>query len=275
MKTLILAYLPLICAAGFFIGVAAAAFGIGGGVLNVPLVYFLLASRGVADGPAFKSALATSMFAMFFTSLSAGAGHYRGQNFIRGAIPWLAVGSIAGAQLGASAAVWLPGVALKIVFGIVLLFLAWRMAPERKPAAAAARPAPPYALAALGAVTGVFGAMLGIGGGVLIIPTLCLMYAAPFHNAVGTSSIFIIFTSLSAFARFMLAAPAVSLPYSIGYVNWPIAAALVPGCMLGAAPGVRLMLRANPKPLRFAFATVISLVAFKLLGVFHLLSIIF
>ena len=276
MKTLILTYLPLIGAAGLFIGVAAAAFGIGGGLLNVPLVYYLLTSSGVADGLAFKSALATSMFAMFFTSLSAGAGHYRKRNYIEGAVPWLAAGCVAGAQLGAFIAVWLPGGTLKLIFGGVLLILAWRMAAGRAPgdgeASAPLRRAAPHALIALGFITGAFGAMLGIGGGVLIIPALCLIYAASFHNAVGTSSILIIFTSLSAFTRFMLAEPPVHLPHSIGYVNWPIAAALVPGSMIGAALGVRLMLRVHPAPLRKSFAILITLVAMKLLGVFHAIA---
>ena len=267
-----------LAAAGVVIGVAAAAFGIGGGVLNVPIVYFILRGQGVPDGPAFKSALATSMFAMFFTSLSAGLGHYQKRNYIAGAVLWLAAGSILGAQAGAAAAIYIKGEALKKLFGALLLFLALRLGAGRAEpgdGGDSAPRSPAAALAAVGLATGAFGALMGVGGGIVVIPLLSLVLGHPFHKAVGTSSILIIFTSASAFARYMLGAPAVDLPYSIGYVNWLVAAVLAPGCMIGARLGVPLMLRVDPRPLRRVFALMVAAVALKLLGAFQMLAGLF
>jgi hypothetical protein len=272
---LLLTALPLF-AAGLLIGILAAMFGVGGGVLNVPIIYMLLTRAwNVPDALAFKSALATSMFTMFFTQLAGGLGHYRNRNYITGAVPWLAPGAVLGGVCGASAAIWLSGDLLKQIFGCLLLFLAWRMArggphDQEKQTAPAENNA--AALLGIGFLTGGLGSLLGVGGGVIIIPFLVVLLGHSFHKAVGTSSILIIFTAAAAFTRFMLGAPHVDLPYSVGYVNWLAAAGLAPGSMLGALLGVRFVMRMNPAPLRTAFAVLIAAVALKLLGAFHVLG---
>lgn len=268
----------ILFAAGLLIGALASMFGIGGGVFNVPIVYLLLTRAwGVPDATAFKSALATSMFTMCFTQLSGGWGHYRAKNYIAGAVSWLAPGALLGGVCGASTAIALNGGLLKLLFGSLLLVLAWRMgqgvSPDRQDAPAPAEDNP-AALCGIGFATGFLGALMGVGGGVIVIPFLA-MRGHSFHKAVGTSSILIIFTAAAAFARFMLDAPPAHLPYSAGYVNLLAAALLAPGGMIGAFAGVRLALRVKPERLRLVFAVFVAAVALKFLGAYQALSRLF
>jgi uncharacterized membrane protein YfcA len=269
----------LLFCAGLLIGAFASAFGTGGGVLNVPLIYLILTRAwGVPDDAAFKSALATSMFTMFFTQLSGGLGHYRAKNYIAGAVPWLAPGAVLGGACGASAAIWLDGDLLKLLFGAFLMLVAWRIPRVALPGAEQERDASANnaaALAGIGFATGFMGSLMGVGGGVVVIPFLVILLGHSFHKAVGTSSILIIFTAAAAFIRFMLKEPAAHLPYSIGFVNLPAAAMLAPGSMLGALAGVRLALRVKPGPLRWAFAIIIAAVALKFLGAYQALARLF
>ena len=67
------------CCTGFLAGLL----GIGGGMLLVPFLTFLLSRHGVPDGLAVKMAIATSMSTILFTSLSSVRAHHR-----RGAVRW-------------------------------------------------------------------------------------------------------------------------------------------------------------------------------------------
>lgn len=59
------------------------------------------------------------------------------------------------------------------------------------------------ALAAIGAVAGLLGALLGIGGGVIVVPALSELYGVPFRHAVAASLVVIIASSSASSAAYV------------------------------------------------------------------------
>ncbi len=104
---------------GLCTGFLAGLLGIGGGMLMVPFVTFILGSQGYPEQYLVKMAVATSLATICFTSLASVRAHHR-----RGAVLWpvvrlLAPGIVVGSMLGAQAAVALPTNAL----GVLICFL--------------------------------------------------------------------------------------------------------------------------------------------------------
>jgi uncharacterized membrane protein YfcA len=107
-------------AVGLVAGVLSGLLGIGGGVIMVPAMVFLMGlSQHLAQG--------TSLAVIIPTALSGGITHLRMGNIRLRTAAWLSLGGIAGAVLGALAALAAPDQALRLLFGIYLSFVGSRM----------------------------------------------------------------------------------------------------------------------------------------------------
>lgn len=87
---------------------------------------------------------------------------------------------------------------------------------------------------ALGSVAGLLGGMLGVGGGIVVVPALLWIFRqqavqpdVQTHLAIGTSLAIIVFTSLSA----------IRAQQKRGAIDWVVVKALVPASVLGALAG--------------------------------------
>lgn len=111
---------PPVVGVGLIAGLASGFFGIGGGIVMVPALTLLL-------GADIVTAVATSLFVMGPSALVGSLQHYvQGNLRIDLALP-LALGIIVGAQLGSHTATRVPQVALRRLFGIVMLYAAFNM----------------------------------------------------------------------------------------------------------------------------------------------------
>jgi len=100
-------------------------------------------------------------------------------------------------------------------------------------------------------VCGVASGLFGIGGGVLLIPLLGLLFAFDQHRAQGTSLVALVPpTGLLAFLAYAKA----------GYVSWHTGLLLIPGIFLGGIAGGALAKCVSPNHLRRVFAAVVFLV---------------
>lgn len=94
-------------------------------------------------------------------------------------------------------------------------------------------------------VSGVASGMFGIGGGVLLVPLLGLLFAFPQHRAQGTSLVALVpptgLFALLAYAR-------------ADYVSWRTGLLLIPGVFLGGILGAALAKRIRPRRMRQVFA---------------------
>ena len=94
-------------------------------------------------------------------------------------------------------------------------------------------------------VCGVAAGVFGIGGGVLLVPLLVILFAFSQHRAQGTSLIALILpTGILAFLAYSKA----------GYVSWRMGLLLVPGIFIGGILGGKLAEKTRPRRLRQVFA---------------------
>jgi len=106
----------------------------------------------------------------------------------------------------------------------------------------------------VGFAIGIAAAVLGIGGGVLLVPLLHLALGLEMHRAVGTSLLIILFTALSASIAYLRR----------GLVLARVAALMEPGSMLGVFVGASLSHSLDPRLLRACFAPVLLYVAARM-----------
>lgn len=99
-------------------------------------------------------------------------------------------------------------------------------------------------------VIGAFGGLFGVGGGILFVPLLVLVFGFRQHRAQGTTLIALVPpTGLLAFLNYARA----------GQVNWRVGLLLMPGVFLGGVAGARVALRLSPRPMRILFAALVLL----------------
>lgn len=247
-----------LAALGLATGFLAGLLGIGGGMLMVPFLTYLLGLQQVGADLAVKMAIATSMATIMFTSISSVRAHHR-----RGAVRWdlvlrLAPGIALGgllASLGVFAL--LKGSVLAIFFGLFVSFSAVQMFLDRKPEAARQLPGTGGQVAAGGAI-GFLSGLVGAGGGFVSVPfmTWCNV---PIHNAVATSAALGFPIALSNVLGYVVAGQGLAgLPTaSLGYV-WLPALAVIASCSVLTAPlGARAAHRLPVRQLKRIFGTLL------------------
>jgi len=171
-------------AAGFFAGL----FGIGGGLIMVPVLIYAFNATGIATEHVVTMALGTSMAAIVFSAAQSAYGHYRKGSAsvekIRRAAPWVVIGVLIGGAVAART----PAHPLLIFVGGFQLFAALLMLTDVSKMTTLQSVA--RGGVALGLCSLVFGgvaAMVGIGGGTLFTPYFKATGMEP-KVAIGTSA---------------------------------------------------------------------------------------
>ncbi len=185
--------------AGVVVGVGAAAgfmaglFGVGGGAVLVPGMVLLLAFTQ-------HQAHATSLAAILLTAPAAAAGFALGGEVDVLAAVSVVLGAVPGAWVGSSVMAHISEARLRQGFAVVLLLVAARLAfPATPPEAVTALDgaAELAALVGTGLGVGVLSSIMGIGGGMVLVPALVLLFGFSPHLAEGTSLLVIIPTALT------------------------------------------------------------------------------
>lgn len=176
-------------AAGFLAGL----FGVGGGAVLVPGMVLLLAFTQ-------HQAHATSLAAILLTAPAAAAGFALGGEVDLLAAASVVIGAVPGAWLGSSVMARISEARLRQGFSVVLLLVAARLAFPAEPPQAVAGLEGLAELAALvvtGLGVGALSSIMGIGGGMVLVPALVLLFGFSPHLAEGTSLLVIIPTALT------------------------------------------------------------------------------
>lgn len=222
-------------ASGFFAGL----FGIGGGLIMVPVLLYAFETAGIATEHVVAMALGTSMAAIVFSSAQSAYGHYcKGSasvEKIRRAAPWV----VAGVMIGGVVAVRIPAHPLLVFVGSFQLLAALLMLTDVSKLVTLRSLA--SGGVALGCVSLVFGgvaAMVGIGGGTLFTPFFKAAGMEP-KLAIGTSAAIGLPVSLAGALAYGWQGWGVSGDqWALGYIDLPAALALVLGTLLTVRLGV-------------------------------------
>lgn len=253
-------FLVLGAAAGFLAGLL----GIGGGLIVVAALVWLLPMQGIPEAVLMQVALATALGGIVFTSMSSTRAHWR-----RGAIrwplvAWLAPGLVIGGLLGALLATMLPSRLLAVFVAVYCLLSAAQLAwGSSRPATDRADAVGRGLLAVAGLVIGAVSAVVGIGGGSMTVPLLVWRGVLPVQ-AVATSAACGVVIALASVAGYIGSphGPAVALPPgSWGYVYLPAALTIALASVLTAPWGAALAHRLPPQHLRQVFAAFLVVIA--------------
>lgn len=264
-----LLFVLLGCAVGFLAGL----FGIGGGVVMVPLLIFTYGHLGVPSNVLTHIAIATSLLVIFFASLSSAYQHSKQRTIDWHASLILGLSSAVVAFGMAKVATHLSGQSLRMAFALMALIVAVRMFAEKGVKEEKAVDSPPMKIPPLiliGVTAGLVSSLAGVGGGAVTIPMMYYILKMPIKRAIGTSSATIVITVLFSVSGYILHGMSrTDLPsWCFGFVDVPRGAALAIGSLLMARVGAYVSFRTKPYALRklyalFLFAMAVYLLFFK------------
>ncbi|MGE3623154.1 MAG: sulfite exporter TauE/SafE family protein [Bdellovibrionales bacterium] len=263
----LLAFVAVLAAAAVCAGVIAGLFGVGGGIVIVPVLFSIFKFAGVEEDIAIHMAVGTSLATIIPTSIASCRAHARHDAVDTAILRQWGLAVIAGAALGGMAATLLSGAALSLTFGIFAIFIAALMGLAPSGLRLAAQPPQGIRQLPLAGGIGFVSAMVGVGGGSLSVPAL-VMCNVPIHRAIGTASAIGLFISLPATLVFMLSeAPADGVPPgTLGHINFLALALLAPITMLAARQGARLAHRLPAVNLRRIFSIFLCVIAAKMIA---------
>ncbi|HQW82065.1 MAG TPA: sulfite exporter TauE/SafE family protein [Pseudomonadota bacterium] len=247
---------------GVIAGFLAGLFGIGGGMIMVAALAFTLPLVGAPTVHVMHMALATSLACIVLTAIASARAHARRGSVMWPAVAWLAPGLVLGGWLGASLAGHAPDAWLRIGFAVYCFLTATTLfAVRRQPATELGQHAHGPMLSAAAVPIGALSALVGIGGGSMLVPLLVWRGHAAVR-AVGTSAACGLPVALASAIGYVFAAhrtEAVLPAGSIGYVYLPAAVLLAVGSTTATRYGATLAHRLAHHHLNRAFAALLTL----------------
>ncbi|MFW1678095.1 sulfite exporter TauE/SafE family protein [Pontibacter sp. JAM-7] len=250
---------------GALAGTAAGLFGIGGGLLIVPVLVFTFQAQGMPPEVLTHAAVATSLATIVITSISSMRAHQKKQA-VRWDIFWpLTGGILLGAVLGVNTAVQLPGSWLQIALGCFALTVAVQMALNLKPDAGETAVSKP-GLSVAGAVIGWVSSIFGIGGGTLTVPYLSWRRVVMQHAVATSAACGLPIAIAAAITNIWVGWHAPQMPeWSAGYIYLPAFMGIVLTSSLFAGFGAKLAHSLPPLLLKRIFAGFLVVVGLRFL----------
>jgi len=268
---------------GGLTGILSGLFGVGGGFLTTPLLIFYGIPPTVAAASAATQVTGASVSGVLAHSRRKGVDYRMGAVMVGGGI----VGALIGAGLfSALQSLGQIDVVISILYVLMLGSIGLLMMRE---AVSALRPGllgkgpqvrkrrhhplvaslpyrwrfyasglyiSPLAPAILGMLVGILTMLMGVGGGFLLVPAMLYILGMSGNVVVGTSLFQILFVTMVTTMTHALTTKSVDLV---------LAALLLLGSVLGAQFGSQIALKARPELLRLALATLVILIALRML----------
>jgi len=245
---------------GIVSGIFGALLGIGGATILIPVLTLLLLLP-------IHLAVAVSLINNVAVSLTS-ALKYNEQGLVhKGIVLVMNVGSILGIVIGTFIATKSPESAIKLLFGLFLLAIVViaflpRKAKRYENSLDTVHMEQKPGLAFLGFIMGLMGAILGVGGGTIAVPTLNDLFHLPFKNSVANSlATIVVASSLGAIIYFYLGAGTL---FSVQQALLT-AVVIVPGSVIGARVGTHISTYIPTKHIKYIFYAVLLYMAYNLI----------
>jgi uncharacterized protein len=270
-----LLYIVALLFTGALVGFTSGLLGVGGGFIMVPVQFFLLTSLGIDPTTAIRVAFGTSLAVILPTAISGTIGHKRRGAVLTEPTVFMGISGIIAAFIGGTLASNIPGEYLKIIFGVLVLVAATWMLVAKYPEHGSEPKKGILKYLIIGFIAGILSGLLGIGGGVILVPILSILMGFSMHRAVGTSTAVLIFTSLGGIIAYTLNGVNISglPPYSIGYVNLiqliTLSIITVPMAQLGVNASHKI----PERELRYLYIAVMFYIGLKMIGIFSWVGI--
>ncbi len=250
---------------GALAGLLAGLFGVGGGVIIVPVLIYAFTGQGISPEWLTHMAVGTSLAVICISSLSSVMAHQKNKSILWPVVKSMTPGLLLGVVLGVFSIVHIPGSRLQWIIGAYLLLMAIQMGFEIMPEREAPLPGKSRLLG-VGVGIGWLSAMFGIGGGSLTVPFLSY-YGTRMQQAVATSAACgLPIAMMGMFSNSIAGSLQKGLPdWSLGFIYLPaflgIAILSAPFAQLGA----KLAQKLPAKKLKRLFAIFLAIIGGSLI----------
>jgi uncharacterized membrane protein YfcA len=246
-------------------GFAAGLLGIGGGLIIVPVLFFLFSAQGHETQYLMQMALTTSLATIVITSISSTRSHHKKQAVLWPVVILLSPGIIFGAWFGGLFASAIDGDQLKSFFAVFEFAVAINLLIKKQPAQHNTAIKRTIALAG-GAVIGFISTLVGIGGGTMTVPFLH-WFNISMRKAVATSAacgfpIALIGTLSYIYASYELQ---LGSTYSIGYLQYDAFLVIAGISFLFAPLGAKVAHSVSETTLRLSFSFILFVLSISMI----------
>jgi uncharacterized protein len=250
---------------GVFSGLLVGLFGIGGGLVIVPVLVFLFSAQGFPAELVMLMSVATSLATIILTSISSVLAHHRLGSVVWPKVFRLSPGIMLGAAAGAVIAKHISADSLRLVLVVFIVYVAIQMALQVKPKPGAVKQSRALDFTA-GGIIGILSSIVGIGGGTLTVPYL-VHGQMLMRNAVAVASACGLPIALAGTVSYALLGWNVShLPeWSLGYVYLPAFLGIGFSSIFTAPIGAKLAHKLPAQKLKRYFSLLLFVMAAKLM----------
>ena len=174
---------------GIFVGILSGFFGVGGGMILVPILMLL--------GIDIKTAIGISIVQMVFSSFYGSYLNHKKGSLVMGEGIWVGVGGFVGGAIGGYVSDMVPEQMLQFLFLGLLTFALYRLFSAKVSETGEVKTLDPKVLFVVGLGIGIFAISLGVGGSVLLTPILAGFLHYPIKKAVSAGLFFVAFSSVA------------------------------------------------------------------------------
>lgn len=248
---------------GMIVGFLSGLFGIGGGLIVVPVLAYLFQFLDIPESIKYQTAVGTSLAAMIFTSSSSAVSHYMQNGINWRFIKILAPGLILGAISGALLANYLPGHVLKWFFAAFVFVVGFKFIFQ--PHVEFHPNLPIWVLAPISYALGILSTILGIGGGFITVPVLT-SFRMHMTQAISTSAIVgFVMAIVGTISFFIIGTHYEDSSDLVGYIYLPAAITIGLSAFLVAPIGAKMAYRLPVSDLKKYFGLLLLTMGFFIL----------
>ena len=247
---------------GFFAGL----FGIGGGLISVPFLYYLFSSFGVDPSYVMHLAVGTSFSIIIPTSIVSVITHHKFKAVDFSIVKTYGVFVVTGVIFGTIFAASINTKPLVLFFSIVVFFLAFYLFFLKEKETKKKFKMKTSSKIFFGILSGFISAPMGIGGAIMNVPIL-KFFGYSINNAIGSAAAIGFLIALFGAMGFLITGSYldVSLPLSIGFLNIPTFLIFIPITTFMARIGARTVHKINKQRISKYFGVFLLIIGSKFL----------
>ena len=263
----LLVYFICLLITGVIGGLIAGLFGVGGGIVIVPILFWIFTSLNFPNEILMHMAIGSSLATIIPTSISSARAHYHRGSIEIDIIKKWAPGIFLGAIIGGLSGKYFSVNELKYLFASIAFLVALNMFFKEPLRLGNNFPKSRLLNIIMSSLIGLVSSLMGVGAGTLGVPALVAL-SVPIHKAIGTAAALGLFIAVP--ATLGLAFSGFNIPnrppMSIGYVNLIAFFIMFPLTVFFAPVGVKLAHRINQRALKSIFGIFLIITSIKMLS---------
>jgi len=250
---------------GTVVGFLAGLFGIGGGIIGIPALLALFSLQNIPQSLGMHLAIGTSLAVVIVTTTASIISHVRKQSILYPLFLKFIPGAIFGTILGVIISQNIQSYYLQKIFGIFLLFISLQMFKKIELHPDGGLPSQAK-LFLVSFCLGIFSGLLGLGGGVFMIPYFHWC-GIPMRNAIATAAVCILPIAIVGSIGYMMSSVHVTSAPALntGFIYWPAFVGMSIPSTIMAPIGVSVMHKISSEKLKRAFAGLLILIGLTMI----------